>query len=169
MSNGTNNTTTGGENVDYGNVIADLNPEDIESVTVLKGPNAAALYGSRGANGVILITTKKGTGAGVKKGLGVSYSLNVGFSNPLVLPDYQNSFGQGSGGQFGYYDGNFGGVWDGYDESWGPAFDPAILENDGIDNDVDGLVDEAGEGSNLPQFTGTYYPSDNNGPIVGDG
>lgn len=163
VSNGTNNATTGGENVDYGNVIADLNPEDIESVTVLKGPNAAALYGSRGANGVILITTKKGTEAGVKKGLGVSYSMNVGFSNPLRLPDYQDLYGQGAGGTFGYYDGDFGGVWDGYDESWGPSFSSAINENDSIDNDVDGIIDEAGEASSLPQFTGAYGVFDNDG------
>lgn len=156
VSNATNGTTTGGENVDYGNVIADLNPEDIESMTVLKGPNAAALYGSRGANGVILITTKKGNEAGVKKGLGVNYSMNVGFSTPFKLPTYQNRFGQGSGHQFGYYDGDFGGSWDGYDESWGPSFDSAINENDGIDNDSDGQIDEAGEGSSLPQHTGTY-------------
>lgn len=163
VSNATNNTTTGGENVDYGNVIADLNPEDIESITVLKGPNAAALYGSRAANGVVLITTKKGSEAGVKKGLGVNYSMNVGFSTPFRLPDYQNKFGQGSGNQFGYLDGDFGGVWDGYDESWGPSFDPAINENDQIDNDVDGQVDEPGEGSSFPQHTGTYGVWDNDG------
>ena len=59
------------ERVDYGTGISDINPDDIESVSVLKGPNAAALYGSRAANGVIMITTKKGTN---RKGLGVSFS-----------------------------------------------------------------------------------------------
>ncbi len=163
VDNGSNNSTSGGENVDYGNVISDINPEDIENITVLKGPNAAALYGSRAANGVVLITTKNGNSPGAKKGLGVSYSLNAGFSNPLRLPDFQNTHGQGVGGQFGYYDGNNGGLYDGIDESWGPAFDPAINEGDGIDNDGDGLVDETGEGANIPQFTGTWGVYDNDG------
>ena len=65
--------------VDYGSPVSDINPEDIESITVLKGPNAAALYGSRAANGVILINTK--TGKNSKSRLGVSYSGNVGFAN----------------------------------------------------------------------------------------
>jgi len=163
VDNGTNNTTSGGENVDYGNVIADINPEDIENITVLKGPNAAALYGSRAANGVVLITTKKGNEAGVQKGIGISYSLNAGFSNPLRLPDFQNEFGQGGGQQFGYYDGNFGGLTDGIDESWGPAFDTAINEGDGIDNDGDGTIDEPGEGGTLTQFNGTWGVHDADG------
>lgn len=163
VDNGTNATTSGGEDVDYGNVISDINPEDIEDITVLKGPNAAALYGSRAANGVVLITTKSGNTPGGKKGLGVSYSLNAGFSTPFRLPDFQNTHGQGLGGQFGYYDGNNGGLGDGIDESWGPAFDPTINEGDGIDNDGDGTIDEPGEGAELPQFTGTFGVHDNDG------
>jgi TonB-linked SusC/RagA family outer membrane protein len=81
---------------DYGTGISDINPDDIESMSVLKGPNAAALYGSRAANGVIMITTKKGRAG---KGLGVSYSANFTWENPLLLPDYQNEYGQGSEGQ----------------------------------------------------------------------
>jgi TonB-dependent SusC/RagA subfamily outer membrane receptor len=77
---GNGNTQFGG--VDFGNAIQDINPDDIESISVLKGPNAAALYGSRGANGVILITTK--TGKGAQKGLGVSYSGDIGFSQPCL-------------------------------------------------------------------------------------
>jgi TonB-linked SusC/RagA family outer membrane protein len=78
---------------DYGTGISDINPDDIESVSVLKGPNAAALYGSRAANGVIMITTKKGSG---RKGLGVSFSTSMTFSNPGLLPSYQNEYGQGT-------------------------------------------------------------------------
>lgn len=104
--------------VDYGNAAQDLNPNDIASVSVLKGPNAAALYGSRAANGAIIITTKSGRGAG---GLGITASQNVTFDSPLRLPNYQNQYGQGSGGQFSFVDGNYGGVNDGTDESWGPA------------------------------------------------
>lgn len=83
------------ERVDYGTGISDLNPDDIESMSILKGPNAAALYGSRAANGVIMITTKKGRTA---QGLGVSYSANFTWENPLLLPKYQNEYGQGSNG-----------------------------------------------------------------------
>lgn len=144
---------------DFGNTIADINPDDIENISVLKGPNAAALYGSRGANGVILITTKSGKGR--KKGIGVDFTSDVGFSNPFRLPDYQDKFGQGIGFQFNYVDGTGlapGSLNDGIDESWGPSFDPAINGADGIDNDGDGAVDEDGEGVLMNQFSGKNSP-----------
>ena len=72
-----------------------VNPDDIESISVLKGPNAAALYGSRAGNGVLLITTKKGTRG---RGLGVTVNSNITFDSPMILPDYQNEYGQGSQG-----------------------------------------------------------------------
>ena len=78
---------------DFGTGVSDLNPDDIESISVLKGPNAAALYGSRAANGVILITTKKGRKS---KGLGVNYSLQAVWENPLLLPAFQDEYGQGT-------------------------------------------------------------------------
>ncbi|GAA0194471.1 SusC/RagA family TonB-linked outer membrane protein [Fulvivirga kasyanovii] len=79
--------------VDYGNRAGDINPDDIESLTVLKGAAAAALYGQRAANGVIIITTKKG-----KKNEKMSVTVNssIRFDNPFRLPDYQNTYGQGS-------------------------------------------------------------------------
>ncbi len=80
---------------DYGSGVSDINPDDIESITVLKGPNAAALYGSRAANGVILFTTKSGRS---QKGLGVSYNSNFTWENPMILPKFQNEYGQGTGG-----------------------------------------------------------------------
>jgi TonB-linked SusC/RagA family outer membrane protein len=110
--------------VDYGNAAQDINPNDIASISVLKGPNAAALYGSRAANGAIVITTKSGKGSG---DLGITASQNVTFENPLRLPNYQNEFGQGSGGKFDYVDGNYGGVNDGTDESWGPRLDGRMI------------------------------------------
>jgi TonB-linked SusC/RagA family outer membrane protein len=119
----TQNLGTGGSR-DFANTISDINSEDIESMSVLKGPNAAALYGSRAAAGVVLITTKKGKGT---KGLGISINSNTSFSNLLVLPDYQNSYGQGSNGQFSYVDGKGGGVNDGVDESWGPRLDGRLI------------------------------------------
>ena len=69
--------------------ISNLNPEDFESMTVMTGATAAALYGSQGANGVILITTKKGSEGKVK----VNYSNNTTFSSPFVLPQFQNTYG----------------------------------------------------------------------------
>lgn len=80
---------------DYGTGVSDINPDDIESISVLKGPNAAALYGSRAANGVILITTKRG---GESDGLGVTVSSSLTFDRPMVLPSYQNQYGQGTQG-----------------------------------------------------------------------
>ena len=79
---------------DYGNNAADINPDDIASVTVLKGPAASALYGSLGYNGVILITTKK-----AKKGLGVTINSGVSFTNydKSTFPTYQDKYGGGYG------------------------------------------------------------------------
>ena len=75
--------------------ISNINPDDIESVIVLKGPSATALYGTRAANGAILISTKKGT---AKKGIGVEYSMNFTAESPVVLTKFQNVYGQGSAG-----------------------------------------------------------------------
>jgi TonB-linked SusC/RagA family outer membrane protein len=150
IDNSNYTTTTqksGGGGFDIGNTAQDLNPDDIASVSVLKGPNAAALYGARAANGAIIITTKSGRGAA---GFNVSASTNVTFDSPLKLPKYQNMWGQGFGGDvcsvwnqnqahfqegarpanfdyatcgFSYVDGNYSGVNDGVDESWGPKLD----------------------------------------------
>ncbi len=78
-----------------GGGISDINPDDIESISVLKGPTAAALYGSRAGNGVILITTKKGTRS---NRIGVSVKTNLSFDNPMFLPEFQNKYGQGTFG-----------------------------------------------------------------------
>lgn len=114
----------GGATRDFKNAIADLNPQDIETLTVLKGPNAAALYGSRAAHGVVLITTKSGRN---QKGLGISVSSGITISQVATLPRFQNSFGQGSNGKFSYVDGKGGGVNDGVDESWGPKMDGRLI------------------------------------------
>ena len=109
--------------VDYGNGAGNINPDDIETINVLKGPNATALYGSRANNGVILITTKSGKGT---QGLGVSVNSNLTFESALVMPEYQNVYGQGLNGKFEYKNGGGGGLNDGVDESWGPKFDPSL-------------------------------------------
>lgn len=79
--------------VDYGNGFSDINPDDIESIQVLKGASATALYGTRAANGVIMVTTKSGNRG--KKGIGVSYSTNISMDDVMQWPDYQYEFGQG--------------------------------------------------------------------------
>ncbi len=81
--------------VDFGNAVSDLNPDDIQSISVLKGPGATALYGSRAANGALLITTK--SGARKEKGLGISYSSNISIQDVLKWPDFQYEYGQGTG------------------------------------------------------------------------
>lgn len=77
--------------------IANLNPDDIESINVLKGPNAAALYGNRANNGAIILTTKKGTANGFNINLNTSYMAD----QPLLLTNYQNIYGQGNNGTYG--------------------------------------------------------------------
>lgn len=82
---------------DGGNGLSDINPDDIESISVLKGAAAAALYGARAGNGVLMITTKKGSKV---KGLGITWNSNVMMENPLVKPKMQNLYGQGTNGTF---------------------------------------------------------------------
>ena len=110
---------------DFKNVIADLNPEDIKTLTVLKGPNAAALYGARAAHGAIVITTKGGDKR--QKGIGITLHSSTQVSFVATLPEFQNLFGQGAGGRFSYVDGKGAGVNDGVDESWGPRLDIGLL------------------------------------------
>ena len=107
---------------DVGNAASDINADNIASVTVLKGPNAAALYGSRAANGAIVYTTKSGKGV-PSTGFGVTANFGASAEAPLRLPNYQNQYGQGFYGEFDFVDGNFHGKNDGADESWGPKLD----------------------------------------------
>ncbi len=127
-------TQRGAGGVDYGNMANDINPDDIESVSVLKGPTAAALYGSRAANGVILITTKKAKAG--KKGLGIEINSAVSFEQVALLPKYQNLYGggfiyTGPGTDAGFITQDINGttfrlVDYALDESWGPRYDPNI-------------------------------------------
>lgn len=103
-----------GNNMDLGNGIADINPEDIETISVLKGATAAALYGSRATNGVILITTKKGRAG---NGIGVSYTSNFVVEKAAYMPELQNTYGQGLDGVIP----TDGSLRD--NGSWGPAMD----------------------------------------------
>jgi TonB-linked SusC/RagA family outer membrane protein len=121
--NSTNEAAAGFQEVDFGNGAMDINPNDIESVSVLKGPSAAALYGTRASNGVILINTKKGK---AQNGLGVSFNTTATIESAFQLPEFQNSFGQGNSGQFEFVDGLGGGVNDNITFSYGPALDAGL-------------------------------------------
>jgi len=98
----------------------EINPDDIESVSVLKGPSAAALYGTRASNGVIVIKTKDGN---KKKGFSVSFNTSLTVDSAFQLHRFQNEYGQGNSGQFEYSDGLGGGINDNISYSWGPRLD----------------------------------------------
>ncbi len=94
-----NNTAPGAASSDFGSVqpsdgISNINPDDIESMTILRGASAAALYGSQAGNGVIVITTKKGT----KEKMSVTVNSGVTTNSPFALPNVQNTYGQGNNG-----------------------------------------------------------------------
>lgn len=121
------NTQTGRGGRDYGDASADINPDDIESVTVLKGGPAAALYGSRAGNGAILYTTKSGKKGGSRSE--VTFNSGITLESINILPDLQDQYGGGSSSTFPTQ--NIGGqtynlVDYAVDESWGPKFDPNV-------------------------------------------
>ncbi|WP_026463250.1 SusC/RagA family TonB-linked outer membrane protein [Adhaeribacter aquaticus] len=142
IDNSTNNTTnqaTGRGGYDYGNAAADINPDDIESMTVLKGAAATALYGSRAANGVVMITTKKGS---KRQGIGVTVNTgaNWGYLDKSTYTRFQKEYGRGypfaeySKTYPGFYDNDVNGdgtpdrvVVLNEDGSAGPRFDPNLM------------------------------------------
>lgn len=170
-----NDTQRSGDNtyngVDYGSGLNDLNPEDIESMTVLKG-GSAALYGMRAGNGVILITTKSGKKSG---GVKVSYDGNYTIDRIATVPKLQNSYGQGNNGDewhwqnshpemsyqdyaqqygFNWVDGT-NGINDFYDESWGPRLDAGLNL---VQYDSDGkTVPWVSRPNNIKDFFQTGY------------
>ncbi|WP_163707951.1 SusC/RagA family TonB-linked outer membrane protein [Mangrovibacterium lignilyticum] len=168
--------------VDYGNGASDIAPENIESITILKGANAAALYGMDAANGVILITTKKAKGAGAMQ---VQLNSSITFSDAYVIPNYQNKYGQGYSGSeymynnsgtsqsyqdwsadnsFTYVDGNGGGVYDYMDESWGPRLDIGLKFAQFDSPVVDGVyqpTDWVSQPDNVKDFFETGVTYDN--------
>jgi len=115
------------------NSVADINPEDIESMTILTGPSAAALYGSDASNGVVLITTKKGVAGKIK----ISYSNSTSFSSPLMMPKFQNIYGNREGESMS---------WGGLLET--PTnFDPSDFFNTGV-NEMNGITMTTGTEQN---------------------
>ncbi len=130
------NTTRTGNGYDFGSAASDLNPEDIATISVLKGAAASALYGSRGSNGVILITTKRGYS---RKGVGVTATFGVSAGSPdkSTLPTYQTAYGEGYAATMdGFVSESIPGVNNGNpvtivgtsgDAATGPVYDPSLM------------------------------------------
>src|SRR5574344_826877 len=122
MSNGFAGSSSFNDSVDFGNGANDVNPDDVESMTILKGESATALYGSRAASGVIMITTKSGKLQ--KKGLGVEYNGGLQWETLLRIPELQNEFGMGwYGNKTLIENGSWGPRLDGSMQLWGNVYD----------------------------------------------
>ncbi|KGE14201.1 SusC/RagA family TonB-linked outer membrane protein [Sphingobacterium deserti] len=122
IGNGSGAYLGGDSPTDFGTGINDINPEDIETLTVLKGPNATALYGERGGNGAIVITTKSGR---ARKGIGVTITSNATMESISRWPDYQYEYGQGTEGVrfYSFNAGIDGASTRSTSSAWGPKFD----------------------------------------------
>lgn len=161
--NPTYNQQIGGGGFDYGSPIQDINPDDIEQISVLKGAAATALYGSRGSNGVVLVTTKKGSNK--RSGLGITYNLNVQMDDVYYLPRFQNRYGGG-----GANTNNVNFVASTFDTLWQSAnptlFKNAPTYNDPVKGGYDLLPAYGVDESWGPELTGIlvrpYYSFDEN-------
>ena len=126
----------------YGGRIADLDPNNIESINILPGGAAAALYGVRAANGVVVVTTKAGSSRASRKGLEISYSSGFAIEQIANLPEYQNKYGNGSKGDYAEANG-----------SWGPAFD---RPGPGVNYNADGTITLNGSEVDSIPYWGAY-------------
>ncbi|MEL6122703.1 MAG: carboxypeptidase-like regulatory domain-containing protein, partial [Bacteroidota bacterium] len=125
----------------------DLDPNNIEEISILKGLSATVLYGEAGRNGVILVTTKTGSGSvDANKGLEVSVSQGYSVSQIANLPDYQNVYGNGFSGNYGAFFSN-----------WGPAFDVRGSNGVAEDGTIQHPYDNGRNNSRLPEFIGQRY------------
>lgn len=140
----------GGGGYDYGNAIQDIDPDNIADMQVLKGAAATALYGSRGANGVILITTKKGK-ASENGSVGISYRFGYSVDQVYVLPDYQNQYGGGF---------QFDTVW--YDQN------PEAFNDGGGYYNADGSVNNGSNPAGTYDLMTQYYVDESWGPEYDD-
>ncbi|MFO8233306.1 MAG: SusC/RagA family TonB-linked outer membrane protein [Longimonas sp.] len=146
----------GGGGYDYGNAAQMINPDNVESVSVLKGPNAAALYGARAANGVIEVTTKSGEGL-AEGSIGINVNTSASTKQVYGLPDYQNTYGGGSWRPFsmngdGQYVVDFG-----TDQSWGPRLDGREVRQWYSYDEVNGLFGETTPWEANPDNVENYF------------
>jgi TonB-linked SusC/RagA family outer membrane protein len=131
---------------DRGSGIGDINPDDIASITVLKGPEATALYGVQGGNGAIIVSTRSGS---ARKGIGVQVNSNYTFDNALFLPDLQSQYAQGSGGVFDIKSGG----------AWGPQINGQQVEDWRTAGAQTALSSYGGRFDNFLQTGGTFSNS----------
>ena len=148
----------GSSTIDFGNGAQIINSYDIENISVLKGPAAAALYGSRAANGVIYVTTKTGKDA---KGWGISVNSNTVFETPLKLPKFQDQFGNGGYGKYSYNAGTAytGDYYDAFGENWGPRTNGQLIKQ--WDSNGEAVPFEAAP-DNMRNFFQTGVNTNNN-------
>lgn len=136
------------DGVPLGGDISDLSPDDVASINVLKGANAAALYGARANNGAIIITTKSGS----EERISIDFNSTITAETGNIMFDYQNSFGQGSGGV--YNPSSLG--------SWGPALDGAQVQNWSPSPDITGTLPFSAQKNNVDDFMQTGFTIANN-------
>ena len=146
--NVTSNEVTDGAS--YSSRIADIDPNNIESMSILPGGAAAALYGVRAANGVVVITTKSGSSRASRKGLEIAYSSGFSIEQVANLPEYQNKYGTGSKGDYAEANG-----------SWGPAFD---RPGPGVNYGLDGSTTPNGSEVDSIPYWSSYAAVFPNGP-----
>ena len=148
----------GSSTIDFGNGAQIINSFDIENISVLKGPAAAALYGSRAANGVIYVTTKTGQNS---KGWGVSVNSNTVIETPLKLPNFQDQFGNGGYGKYSYSNGATytGDYYDAFGENWGPRTNGQLIKQ--WDSNGEAAPFEAAP-NNMRNFFQTGVSTNNN-------
>ena len=156
FDDGLNGSTT----IDFGNAAQIVNPDDIASVNILKGPAASALYGARAADGVILIETKTGANS---DGWGVTLNSTTTAETILKLPNYQNEFGFGGGGKYSYLNGtNYIGekeYYEAYGENWGPRMNGQLIKQFNSDGEA---VPFTSAPDNIRNFFQTGITSMNN-------
>lgn len=160
-----NNTVNSGDelnhNYDFGNGANAINPDDVADISVLKGAAATALYGSRAANGVIMITTKKGTKR--KKGIGVTYNGGIQLSYVARLPQFQNSFGQGVAGVYNPNENtNWGPLFDGIQRPYGYVYENSqrVKSYSAVKDNIRDFFDHGVEYNNSISFDGATDNSD---------
>ena len=148
----------GSSTIDFGNGAQIINSFDIENISVLKGPAAAALYGSRAANGVIYVTTKTGQNS---TGWGVSVNSNTVIETPLKLPNFQDQFGNGGYGKYSYSNGATytGDYYDAFGENWGPRTNGQLIKQ--WDSNGEAVPFEAAP-NNMRNFFQTGVSTNNN-------
>lgn len=134
----------------YSSRIADIDPNNIESMSILPGGAAAALYGVRASNGVVVITTKSGSSRASRKGLEISFNSGFAIEQIANLPDYQNKYGTGSRGNYAEANG-----------SWGPAFD---REGPGVNYNADGTITPNGSEMDSIPYWNAYANAFPGGP-----